>query len=316
MDPTTRNRLDFDDGEVAPRDRLRAISLLPSAATLGNLFCGLLAILCCLLEIRDVYFDGAPRTTHPRLAELFPTYVSAGAYLVVLAMVFDALDGRLARMVRRTSEFGAQLDSMADVVSFGAAPAMLFITLLLRLAVPSDGGEVLVSKLQWRLGMLCALVYVGCAAIRLARYNAENVKDESAQNRFSGLPVPGAAAALVALLVLHEDLARSELIAAAGYWTGVIRWTAAPIAFALGILMVSRLDYPHVFNLYFRRQRPPIHLVWLLVAALIAYFSPEVLLVLLAYAYLIGGLVVYWRRRGQTPAPVQLAESEIHQDVN
>jgi phosphatidylserine synthase len=104
------------------------------------------------------------------------------------------------------------------------------------------------------------------------------------------------------------------------YGTAIIRWAAGPVVFALAMLMVSRFEFPHVFNLYFSRRRPPTHLVGLVVAALIAWFSPELLLFLLAYAYLagglIGGLVVHRRRRGQRSSVVKLAESELPQDAN
>jgi CDP-diacylglycerol--serine O-phosphatidyltransferase len=200
------NRLGpIDDNGEPKRPRL-SIALLPSAATLGNLTCGVLAILCCLLQIRSAYFDGGGKTSNPHLLSWFPTYIAVGAYLLVLAMIFDALDGRLARIARHTTEFGAQLDSIADIVSFGVAPALLLLTLLLPLAVPAEG-ETVVQKMEWRVALLGALVYVSCAAIRLARYNAENVKEEAAHLKFRGLPVPGAALGLVALLVLHEELA-------------------------------------------------------------------------------------------------------------
>ena len=184
------NRLESPDGNGEPRRPLLSVALLPSAATLGNLLCGVLAIMCSLLAIRAAYFDAGPKTANPHLLAWFPTYIAVGAYLIVLAMVFDALDGRLARIARHTTEFGAQLDSIADVVSFGTAPAMLLLALLLPLAVPAEG-EPIVGKLEWRLGLLGALVYVSCAAIRLARYNAENIEEEAAQPRFRGLPAPG-----------------------------------------------------------------------------------------------------------------------------
>ncbi|MFO0837567.1 MAG: CDP-alcohol phosphatidyltransferase family protein [Phycisphaerae bacterium] len=289
-------RLDTVDLELDSRRPLRAIALLPAAATLGNLLCGVLALLACLMAVRSEYstlFATQPRV-HAYLAHFFPTHIAIGAYLIVLAMIFDALDGRLARIARRTSEFGAQLDSIADIVSFGVAPVVLFITILFR---PSSETEpsLLVSGWQWRLSVLCALVYVSCAAIRLARYNAENVRDESGQRRFSGLPTPGAAAAFTALLVLHEDLATAP---AAGFdWAEAVRWTMALAAFALGLLMVSRLDYVHVFNVYVRREHPPIHLVWIVVALVIAWFSPQLLLVGVAYAYVLSGLVLNWVNR-------------------
>lgn len=281
--------------EARPR-RLIGISLLPAAATLGNLLCGFLAVFCCLLAVRAEY-AGQPRIFHPRLEQLFPTHIAAGAYLIVLAMIFDALDGRLARITRRTSEFGAQLDSIADIVSFGVAPVVLFVTLLLRPALGAPVTEADVSRLQFRAGMACGLVYLSCAAIRLARYNAENVKTESAQRAFSGLPSPGAAAAVVALLALHENLRHTGFAGWGVDWPNVSRWIIALTAFGVGLLMVSRLDYVHVFNVYVRRKRPPTHLVWLILILGLAWYSFELLLVFLAFAYVASGLIVYVARR-------------------
>lgn len=293
---------------------LLVINLLPSAATLGNLLCGFAAILFCLLSIRSEYFTVPTRAWNPFLLEWVPTYLAAGAWFIVGSMIFDALDGRLARLARRTSEFGAQLDSIADIVSFGAAPAMLFVTLLIRLAVPSSG-DARVSALLWRAGLVAALVYVSCAAIRLARFNAENVKDESAKRRFTGLPVPGAAAAFVALILLHET---SEPWLGVN-WPAVVRWSGAPIAIGLGILMVGRLDYVHVFNVYFRRKRPPTHLIWLLLPTVTGlFFFPQLALAALAYAYVLSGIVLGVRARisPHGPEPAPLAPRPVEEDLH
>lgn len=288
--------------ELAPPRRLIGISLLPAAATLGNLLCGFAAIFCCLLAVRAEYaefFRIQPRFFHPRLEQLFPTHIAAGAYLIVLAMVFDALDGRLARLTRRTSEFGAQLDSIADVVSFGVAPAALLVTLLLRPALGSDPLEPDVTRLQFRVGVACALVYLSCAAIRLARYNAENVRAEAAQRAFSGLPSPGAAAAVVALLALHEHLRLTANATWGVDWANISRWVIAGTALAVGLLMVSRLDYVHVFNVYVGRKRPPTDLVWLILVLALGWYSFEALLVVLAFTYLASGIVLHLLRRGR-----------------
>ncbi len=271
------------------------IALLPSAATLGNLICGFLAILCCLLSMRANYFQMPSRAVPPQLAEFFPSYLATGVYLILVAMIFDALDGRLARLARRTSEFGAQLDSLSDIVSFGVAPALLMITLLLRLAVPPEG-EAIASALQWRLGMTACLIYLTCAAIRLARYNAENVKDESGQQRFCGLPSPGAAAAFAALLLPHEHLIHSGLES----WAATLRWIAIPTIAGLGGLMVSRLDYVHVFNNYVRRDQPPSHLIFIVAALALGWYSLPILLLVVAYAYVISGLLLNGYRRWST----------------
>ncbi len=306
------NRLESTDGNGEPKRPLLSVALLPSAATLGNLLCGVFAIMCCLLAIRSAYFDAGHKTANSLLLAWFPTYIAVGAYLIVLSMIFDALDGRLARIARHTTEFGAQLDSIADIVSFGAAPAMLFLALLLPLAVPADG-EPIVNKLEWRLGLLGALVYVSCAAIRLARYNAENVEGEEAQRRFRGLPVPGAAAGLIALLVLHEDLVFTQALWFGIDWAVGVRWSIGPAAFLLGLLMVSRLNYVHVFNEYVRRDHPPIHLVGLVILVGIGIFSPQILLAVLATVYVLSGVLLKLRggRVGKQPTKAREIPTRI-----
>jgi CDP-diacylglycerol--serine O-phosphatidyltransferase len=292
--------------------RLTAVSLLPAAATLGNLLCGFAAVFCCLLAMRAEYADlfaVQPRVFHPRLEQLFPTHIAAGAYLIVLAMVFDALDGRLARMTRRTSEFGAQLDSIADIVSFGVAPAVLFVTLLMRPEMASTLEDPDVSRVQFRVGLLCALVYLSCAAIRLARYNVENTKSAEAQRAFSGLPSPAAAALVAALLALHEQL-RSVGVDIGGVdWANLSRWLIALTTFGVGLLMVSRVDYVHIVNVYVRRKRPPTHLVWLLVILGLGWYSFELLLVVLASAYVVSGLILTLLRRAAAPPDPAVEEN-------
>lgn len=299
----------LDAGPSDERRPLRAIALLPSAATLGNLLCGFFAIVLCLLSIRAGFYELPRRALPPQVQEFFPSYLAVGAYLIVVAMIFDALDGRLARLARRTSEFGAQLDSIADIVSFGVAPALLHLTLFLRLAVRPDGPPE-IMKVQWHFALVAIMVYVSCAAIRLARYNTENVEDEAAQRRFSGLPTPGGAAALCAAMLLHEDLAFSRTWAMGMNWPSILRWAIPPLVFAVGLLMVSRVNYVHVFNEYVRREHPPTHLVWLLVAIGICFYWPQGFLALLAATYLLSGLVLHFRSRPAGPVEIDDADMD------
>ncbi|MCA9242309.1 MAG: CDP-alcohol phosphatidyltransferase family protein [Phycisphaerales bacterium] len=288
-----RPEMEHDD---LPRPLL-SVAILPSVATLCNLLCGVVAMVCCVLAVRDVYFDvSAAPLKIPRLREFAPSYVSVGCYLVLLAMVFDALDGRLARLTRKTTEFGAQLDSLADVVSFGAAPAMFYLTTLLRIAAPPDGGAPL-SRPEWQLGLLAMIVYVSCAAIRLARYNVENVKDESGARAFSGLPTPAAAAALISLLLLHEDL---HFTKSYEHWAVATRWLIGATTIVIGLLMVSRVSYVHVVNAYVRRDRPLTHLILVPILIGLALWWLQIVLVLAALGYLISPLVAKWRRKTDT----------------
>ncbi len=293
------DRLEAVESDVEPPlpRPLRAIAVLPAAATLGNLLCGVLAIFACLLELRGVYFDIPRKITNPVLAELFPTYITSGVYLILLAMIFDALDGRLARLARRTSEFGAQLDSLADTVSFGVAPAMLYLTVLLGLAVPPGGGDPSVGKLEWRLGLFCALFFISCAAIRLARYNAENTASESAQKKFTGMPTPGAAAGFCGALLLYEEFLRLDVTLGGFAVATAARWLLAPVALGLGLFMVSRLEHIHVFNVLVRREQPLPRLLWVVAAIGFAIYWFQALLIVLAAAYVLSGVAMNAHKR-------------------
>ena len=305
LDPET---IDALNGEPTRRP-LIGIALLPSAATLGNLLCGVVAILCCMMSMRHPVFevDLLPRYKH--LSSLIPSYVAIGSYLLVLAMIFDALDGRLARMARRTSEFGAQLDSIADIVSFGVAPTLLFLAILIRPGIDQDATPV--SNAQWRISLVCAMVFVSCAAIRLARYNAENVKDESAQRKFSGLPSPAAAGAFAALLLLHEDLIQPPGAVEFGIdWARLLLWAIAPAIFGLGLLMVSRLNYVHVVNRYLKRDQPLFYLIGLVILGMLLWLYPQIMLVIIAYSYVLSGIVAsLGRKNPQAPASFSADES-------
>jgi CDP-diacylglycerol--serine O-phosphatidyltransferase len=282
------------------RKRLIAVSLLPAAMTLGNLLCGMFAILNCMLVLGG--FD-VPTTTgvRARIAEYIPTYLAAAAYLIVASMLFDALDGRLARLTRRTSAFGAQLDSIADIVSFGAAPAVLVVALLLRESAADMHPTA--AKVIVRLGVLGAAIYTSCAAIRLARYNVECSKGEEAQRAFSGLPTPGAASLVVALIAFHEAVRSDTLGIALPTADVIVRWLAPLILMALGFLMVSRVAYVHVFNVYLRRRRPPTDLVWVVLVIGLGMFSLEALLLVGALSYVISGLILDAARRRTDPRP-------------
>lgn len=295
-----------------PSRPLRAIALLPSMATLGNLLCGFGALFLCLISIRDEYWVKPGKVIHPLMAELVPSYITAGVYMIVLAMIFDALDGRLARLARRTSEFGAQLDSLADTVSFGVAPAMLYLTLLLRLAVPS-AGDPEVLKLEWRIGLFCSLVFVSCAAIRLARYNAENVQGEAVQKRFTGMPSPGAAGGFCGLLLLHEELVRLGAHYGGIDWAEMVRRGLGPAAFLLGLIMVSRIEHIHVFNVYVRREQPLGHLVALVVLVCAAIWWLQALLIFVALLYVGSGIVMNaWRALERRKLPSAAPSRNSH----
>lgn len=263
--------------------RLKAVAVLPTMATLGNLVCGLGAIYMCMLSYGAGGADLATKTLNStRMESWFPTYAAIGCYLIFLASAFDGLDGRLARLARKTSEFGAQLDSLADIVSFGVAPALLAMTVA-RPALPIPALSE-AARVWWRIEWVLLAAYVCCAGLRLARFNVENEEDESAHQKFRGLPSPGAAAALISVVLVHEEFIRVTRLNFASGWVGL----ALPfLACGLGLLMVSRFKYFHLVNSLLRGRRPFWQIVlmgfFLLVGAII-YPQPTIAALALTYA--------------------------------
>jgi CDP-diacylglycerol--serine O-phosphatidyltransferase len=200
-------------------------------------------------------------------------------YMVLLAMFADMLDGRLARMSQSTSGFGGQLDSLCDLISFGVAPAFMILKAVevrLGAATPLSGG--LFHRFIW----LAALAYVSCAAIRLARFNVENEESEAAHMKFIGLPSPAAAGAIVSLVIFHQEVmpTRDALIFVLPF-----------LALGLAILMVSRIPYPHVLNLYLRGRRPFSYLMRVLLFLGLVLWSMQTALVVIFGVFAGSGLV-------------------------
>ena len=227
------------------KQRLSYITVLPSLVTILNGVCGFAAI---------VFASKGDGMSKP----LDMSYFTISAYLILLAMVADMLDGRLARMSQSTSSFGGQLDSLCDVISFGLAPAFLMLKVMeYKLAGIPQLGPVLESFLL-RFIWLTAAVYISCAAIRLARFNVENEEDESAHMSFMGLPTPAAAGVIASLVIFHqetfEDFA-TEGISSQYSFANVLIYTLPFLAVWAAILMVSRIRYPHVLNQYIKGKK-------------------------------------------------------------
>lgn len=266
-----------------PRRRraLRTVQLLPTLMTAGNLVAGVLAV---------AYMVDAASAT-PAGAERL--YVKA-AWLIFIGMFLDGLDGRVARMTGTTSDFGAQLDSLADCVTFGVAPAMIAKTLL------GPAFPLMSTKL-----IFCfCLVYVLGAALRLARYNVESDRMQSTGRPhvtrvFRGLPSPAAGGAVAALVLLRNAYAVGDLVE----WSLLI---ATPL---LGLFMISRMPYTHVLNRYLdaRRVHPLAVLFLVLFVYLVfVHFIETVAGIFTVYALSGPALMVTHRFLGWPP----WAESE------
>ncbi len=186
------------------------------------------------------------------------TYFAMSGYMVLVAMIADMLDGRLARRVKSTSSFGGQLDSLCDIISFGVAPAYLMLNVLENeLAAIGLSEETFLQRFVW----LSAAAYISCAAIRLARFNVENEEDESAHMSFMGLPTPAAAGVIVSLIIFHQETIPAFAIIC----------TLPFFALGISILMVSRIRYPHILNQYLRGRKPFAYLIRVLLLLAIVF---------------------------------------------
>jgi CDP-diacylglycerol--serine O-phosphatidyltransferase len=255
------------------------IYFLPNLMTAGNLFCGFVAVVNCI---------------QARLAESSPTGEYLGAttadhyryavWFIFGAAAFDALDGRLARMGGRESLFGAEFDSLADVVSFGVAPALLMFYLILS---PTQG-------ILWfrNIGWFIGFVYLLCAAMRLARFNVitnpllHRGKKESNKD-FVGLPVPAAAGTVASLVLFLLKLADSDKSLKS--WALALPFLMLLIAF----LMMSTVRYPSGKNVDLQTQtRLQTFLIFF--GLLLLYKEIAVLTAFLGYIFF--GLIRHWRR--------------------
>ena len=241
--------------------RLPAISVLPTLFTLGNLVCGFFAIVVASRipapELADT--DPAPMLHDFRetLSSMDPTHnlMLCGA-LIFLAILFDMFDGQVARMTRTTSDFGGQLDSLCDLVSFGAAPAFLLVKMCPEFA-SAHGREV------WTIAGL----YVCCAALRLARFNVETDEDDPHVS-FAGLPSPAAAATIASMAMFSYTLRNEINYEPYGNYDFWLQQLMPPVAVALALLMVSRIAYPHVVTQLLRRKRSFAHVVGIVFVAM------------------------------------------------
>lgn len=237
--------------------RIRTIAVLPTMFTLGNLVCGFFAIVVASRiaapESAEVVESPAIDWLMllPQLDKSVATHnMLLCAMLIFLAMLFDALDGQMARLAKTTSDFGAQLDSLCDLVTFGVAPAILLVKMC--------------PSFSWRHPQqiwIIAALYSACAAMRLARYNVEASEDDDPMH-FSGLPSPAAAASIAGFAILSYTL-RSEADSVVPRET--IDWWmqfVLPIfAVLVALLMVSRVPYPHLMNQVLGGQRSFGHVV-------------------------------------------------------
>lgn len=269
-----------DDNRFTPTNASR-IYLLPNLMTAGNLFCGFVACIKC---IQAHYFMRGTMGIPPESIILF----SEAVWFIFGAMAFDMLDGRLARMGGRESLFGAEFDSLADVVSFGLAPALMVFFLILS---PTQGYPVF-TNIGWFLGF----VYLLCAAIRLARFNVIThpliiTPDLKTNKDFVGLPVPAAAGTVAALVLFLLRLAAAERT--------MHKWALLlPVLMVLiAILMISTIRYPSGKQLDLQtKTRLTSFVIFLCVAAAVVIFK-EIAMLVVMLGYVFYGIGRHLRRQ-------------------
>jgi len=272
------------------------IYVLPNLMTAGNLFCGFVAIIRC---IQARYATGEVRPEH--------LYTEA-VWLIIAAVVFDSLDGRLARLGGRESLFGREFDSIADIVSFGVAPALLVFFLIL-----SPELNPWFKQIGWFIGF----IYLLCAAMRLARFNvithplvySNNAKFNTKD--FVGLPVPAAAGMVVSLVLVINSEADMR------------PWGLAlpPLMLLIAYLMISTIRYPSFKQINWHTRARFGTFIGILVAAAAVYFTRQYALSLIFLGYLGFGLgrhmVTISRRRQRLRELLEMRHAtRVGSDVN
>ncbi len=260
------------------------IYFLPNLMTAGNLFCGFVAVIKCI-QARLITDGGEYASLHTHLSS--PALYTQAVWFILAAVVFDSLDGRLARMGGRTSLFGAEFDSLADVISFGIAPALMVFFLIL---APKE-------EYQWfrELGWLIAFIYLLCGAVRLARFNVITNpllhRTEAESNKdFIGLPVPAAAGtiATLVLLLLNQAANAREL----RQWALALPF----ILILVSMLMVSTIRYASFKQINWEtRTRFRTFVSLFIVIVLIVRFQ-EIAFFFVFLAYIFSGLFAHYQR--------------------
>jgi len=223
---------------------MKKVAILPTLITLANCMAGY----ACIVYATKAGPD-----------DRLPFEMAAG--FIFMGMVFDALDGKIARLTRMASAFGGQLDSIADITTFGVAPAFLVWRVL-------TTDFVQFSKFGW----LASALFIMAAAIRLARFNIHNSPDEKGHKSFQGLPTPAAAGTMAALVVLHINLSEGITLFDRTYRMGYVAAALPFVMLVLAVLMISKLKYAHLMHELFKDRRNFGFLsVFILVAGLVAY---------------------------------------------
>src|SRR3989449_8367829 len=243
---------------IQDRPRLRtSLSIVPSLFTIGNIFCGYYSVISTLRG----NWDNA-------------------AVLIGIGYILDGLDGRIARLTKTTSDFGLQLDSLADVITFGLAPAILAFSWGFG---PSEGIDGSAAKHVHQLGSVASFAFVVCGALRLARFNIQAKKpaETTSKRYFVGLPIPAAAGMIAA--VVHFFKTPTLMVGSALLWSFLILFMA--------FLMISTVRYYSFKEFDVKKARPSLALFATAMLISLIYLYSEIMLLAMATAYMSSGLI-------------------------
>ena len=244
-------------GDVVVRKRRKGIYILPNLFTLAALFGGFYAVVMAINGRFDLAAVG-----------------------VFCAMVLDSLDGRVARMTNTQSAFGEQMDSLSDMVSFGAAPALI--------------AYVWALKGLGRWGWIAAFVYCACAALRLARFNVNTAVVD--KRYFQGLPSPAAAALVAGFIWVATDL---------GVGGKDLAWPMFAVALYAGLTMVTNVPFYSFKDVHVKRSVPFVFIVLIVLLIAVINIDPPIVMFSIFVMYGLSGYLVYfWRKAKGVPTSV------------
>jgi len=253
------------------RRRIPPVAVFPTLCTLGNLVAGFSAI---HYAAKPLDFAGPWGWSSLTLAGV----------LIFVGMFFDAVDGSLARLTRSTTDVGAYLDSLADLVTFGVAPAFMMLQLVsYYLAENGEGQTILgpevdshIAKALWGI----AAIYLCCTAMRLARFNVETPSETVDEHMvFRGLPSPGAGGVIASLIIFHQHWLFTRDIEVQEVSQTFAQWVALGmpvITLFIAFAMISSLPYVHLVNRYVRARRSFKYVARIAILLAVAVWWPPV----------------------------------------
>ncbi|HRZ86399.1 MAG TPA: CDP-diacylglycerol--serine O-phosphatidyltransferase [bacterium] len=223
------------------KKKQKNVYILPNLFTSANFFCGIFSM---ILSLRGDFYHAA--------------------WAVMAAMLFDFLDGQVARLTKGTSQFGVEYDSLSDMVSFGIAPTIMMYLLAL--------------KDLNRIGIAIAFVYSVSCALRLARFNVSTQSSEKKQ--FTGMPTPAACGLLASLIILQSEYAFVDFVP-----------MVPVIMLALAFLMVSNIKYPTLSSMNLKKEKPFLYLAGIVIATSVFIFHTELFIFVVFFSYAAYGVI-------------------------